>query len=113
LAGVKVSSRQIQAWRATSGGWFLLDKVIGKHELISYAIGINVDGSVKQVEVLDYRESYGYEVRSPAWRGQFVGKKNAPSLTEEIRNISGATLSCRHLTEGVKRLLATYATALK
>ena len=37
------------------------------------------------------------------------------SLTEDFRtlsNISGATLSCRHVTDGVKRLLATYALVL-
>ena len=30
-------------------------------------------------------------------------------LTEDIKNISGATLSSRHITGGVKRLLSTYA----
>jgi hypothetical protein len=34
-------------------------------------------------------------------------------LEEDIQNISGATLSCRHITEGVRRLLALYAAELK
>ena len=34
-------------------------------------------------------------------------------LDEDIQNISGATLSCRHLTDGVKRLLALYDLVLK
>ncbi len=29
-------------------------------------------------------------------------------LTEDIQNISGATLSSKHITDGVRRLLATY-----
>jgi len=64
---------------------------------------------------MDYRESYGFEVRSPAWREQFVGKTAADpvGLDQDIRNISGATLSARHVTDGVKRVLATYAVALK
>ena len=33
-------------------------------------------------------------------------------LTEDIKNISGATLSCLHVTAGVKRLLATHALVL-
>ena len=80
-----------------------------------YAIGLNADGSVKQVEIVDYRESYGYEVRNPEWRKQFVGKtaSSLQSLNQDIRNISGATLSCRHVADGVKRVLATYAIALK
>ena len=34
-------------------------------------------------------------------------------LDRDIKNISGATLSCRHITDGVKRLLAFYEIALK
>jgi Na+-transporting NADH:ubiquinone oxidoreductase subunit NqrC len=34
-------------------------------------------------------------------------------LNEGITNISGATLSCRHVTEGVRRVLATYEVCLK
>jgi len=64
---------------------------------------------------MDYRESYGYEVRNPAWRKQFIGKTYAAplSLDKDVRNISGATLSCRHIAQGVKRVLTTYVTALK
>ena len=48
-------------------------------------------------------------------RAQFVGKNvSAPlKLSQDIKNISGATLSCRHITDGVKRILATYEIALK
>ena len=57
----------------------------------------------------------GYEVRNPEWRKQFVGKTAADPLrlNADIRNISGATLSSRHVTDGVKRVLATYAVALR
>jgi Na+-translocating ferredoxin:NAD+ oxidoreductase RnfG subunit len=115
MAGVPVRSRELKAWRVAAGGWLLVDEVIGKHEIIQYALGLNADGSVKQLEIMDYRESYGFEVRSPGWRKQFVGKTAADpvQLNRDIGNISGATLSSRHVTEGVKRLLATYAVALK
>jgi Na+-transporting NADH:ubiquinone oxidoreductase subunit NqrC len=58
-----------------------------------------------------YRESYGEQVRNPAWRAQFTGKRHGATLalTKDIKNISGATLSSSHITDGVKRLLATYA----
>lgn len=113
-AGSKVTNRNLRAWRAPDGGWFLLDGVTGKHELIAYAVALTADGTLRQIEILDYRESYGGEVRLPAWRQQFVGKKagEAVTLDDDIKNISGATLSCRHVTEGVRRLLATYATVL-
>lgn len=89
--------------------------MVGKHEFITYAVALNANGSVREIEIMDYRESYGYEVRNPEWRKQFVGKTTADPLllNEDIRNISGATLSSRHVTDGVKRVLATYAVALK
>jgi Na+-transporting NADH:ubiquinone oxidoreductase subunit NqrC len=94
-------------------GFVLVDEVIGKFELITYAVGIGTDGAVKQVEVLSYRESHGGEVRLPAWRRQFVGKTAASPLRvgEDIANISGATLSCQHITDGVRRIVAVVALA--
>ena len=94
-------------------GWVLVDKVIGKVELIDYAVGIGLDGAVKQVEILSYRESHGHEVRLPAWRRQFVGKTAASALRvgDDIANISGATLSCQHVTDGVRRIVAVAAQA--
>jgi Na+-transporting NADH:ubiquinone oxidoreductase subunit NqrC len=76
---------------------------------------LNREGAVVGLEVMDYRENYGSEVRQSTWRSQFVGKKYGArfKLMEDIKNISGATLSCRHIAEGVKRLLATHELVLK
>ncbi|TMJ24143.1 MAG: FMN-binding protein [Alphaproteobacteria bacterium] len=65
-------------------------------------------GRIRQVDILQYRESYGGEIRSPSWLAQFAGKTNASPLQvgNDIRNISGATLSSHHVTEGVKRIMA-------
>ena len=111
----KVRHKAVQLWKASGGGYFIVDEVVGKHEFITYAVGLNADGTVKQIEIMTYRESYGYEVRNADWRAQFVGKNaSAPlKLSQDIKNISGATLSCRHITDGVKRILATYEIALK
>ena len=88
--------------------------MVGKHEFITFAVAIDVGGAVKSVEILDYRESYGGQVRDPRWRAQFIGKRaGAPlKLGGEIKNISGATLSSKHVSDGVRRLLATYAIVL-
>ena len=97
----------------TALGFVVTDDVIGKFELISYAVGVALDGTVKQVEILAYRESHGFEIRLPAWRKQFVGKGGAATLRvgEDIANISGATLSCTHVTDGVRRIVAIVALA--
>jgi Na+-translocating ferredoxin:NAD+ oxidoreductase RnfG subunit len=114
-AGVPVRSAKIAAWEALDAGgkhigWLFVDQVLGKHEFITYALSLDVFGAVKGIEVMDYRETYGDEIRNPKWRGQFTGKRHgaALKLDKDIKNISGATLSCRHVTDGVKRLLATY-----
>ncbi len=113
--GARLRTTDLKVWRAADGAVFIVDEVIGKHEFITYAVAIRADGAVKGIEILEYRESYGYEVRHPGWRGQFVGKTTAAplELDKDIRNIGGATLSCRHITEGVKRLLVTHELALR
>lgn len=91
-------------------GWLFIDQVLGKHEMITYALALDPTGVVKGIEILDYRETYGGEIRNPNWRRQFAGKSaaNRPTLGKDIKNISGATLSSRHVTDGVRRLLVTF-----
>jgi Na+-translocating ferredoxin:NAD+ oxidoreductase RnfG subunit len=109
-SGASVRNRQLRAWRVSTGGWFLVDEVVGKHEFIPFALGLDEQGTVKGVEILEYREAYGGQIREPNWRRQFVGRRPGARLRleKDVRNISGATLSCKHVTDGVNRLLATY-----
>ncbi|SFS08715.1 FMN-binding domain-containing protein [Dyella sp. OK004] len=111
---VNVLTPNLKAWRVSTGGWFIADQVVGKHEFIPFAVAIDAQGAVRSVEILEYRETFGDQVRNEAWRAQFVGKTHdAPlKLNSDIKNISGATLSSRHITDGVKRLLTTYALVL-
>jgi Na+-translocating ferredoxin:NAD+ oxidoreductase RnfG subunit len=113
-SGTAVRNRQLNAWRASTGGWFIADEVVGKHDFIPLAVALDREGDVKGIEVLEYREAYGDQIRNPAWRQQFTGKGPAARLRldKEIRNISGATLSCRHVTDGVNRILSSYAIVL-
>jgi Na+-translocating ferredoxin:NAD+ oxidoreductase RnfG subunit len=119
LSGQRVRTRGQQVWKARAGGrpvgFFVVDYVIGKHLVIDYAVALEPDGRVRQVEILEYRESYGGEITARSWLDQFVGKsgRDPIALDRDIRNISGATLSSRHVTEGVKRILAFYATCLR
>jgi Na+-transporting NADH:ubiquinone oxidoreductase subunit NqrC len=114
-SSARVSKSKISAWeaRGASGklGTMFIDQVYGKHEFITYAVALGPDGDVRQIEIMDYRETYGDQIRIPKWRAQFTGKRHGQPLkfTQEIKNISGATLSCLHITDGVRRVLATYA----
>ena len=91
-------------------GSVIIDKVVGKFELITYAVGIDAQGTIKGVEILSYRESHGGEIRLPGWRKQFSGKTAAEPLRigDDIALISGATLSCTHVTDGVRRITAIW-----
>jgi hypothetical protein len=44
-------------------------------DLAEYADG----GRIHRVDILQHRESYGGEVRSPSWLGQFVDKTQRQS----------------------------------
>lgn len=97
------------------GSWLLIDEVVGKHEMITNAAALSSTGNVLGIEILEYVESYSYEVAEPQWRKQFVGKTvNDPiKLNYDIQNIGGAILSCKHITDGVKRIAVFYELALK
>jgi len=111
--------KRYRVWEATlrgkRQGVVIVDEVYGKHEFITYALAIGPNGKIAGVEILEYRESYGGEVRNPQWRGQFLGKGSSDSveLDKDIRNISGATLSCQHVTEGIRRNLALFDVAIQ
>lgn len=119
LSGQKVQTKGEQVWKAFAEsrflGFFILDYVIGKHLVIDYAVALDPQGRVLRVEILQYRESYGGEITNEDWLKQFVGKTSRDPLEigQDIRNISGATLSSRHVTDGIKRVLALYETRLK
>ena len=114
-SGVPVRITAPKVWNVNGGGWFIIDEVLGKHEFITYAIGLAADGAVRRIEIMEYRETYGGDIRDAQWRRQFVGKtgRSVLKLDADITNISGATLSCRHMTDGVKRVLAMHDVALR
>jgi Na+-translocating ferredoxin:NAD+ oxidoreductase RnfG subunit len=118
-AGVRQRSATVRVWRAQQEqqtlGWLLVDEVIGKHEMITYATAISVDGRVLGVEILSYRETHGGQIRGQAWRDQFKNKAltQPVKLGQDIVNISGATLSCRNVTDGVRRLLVIHDLLLR
>lgn len=110
-AGVAQRWDQQEIWRVEKNGrllgYFIVDSVIGKHEFITYGVGLTTNGHVRSMEVLIYNETRGGEVRNASWRAKLAGKSLADPfvLDKDVPNISGATLSCKNLMMGVKRLL--------
>lgn len=112
---VRKRSSNIRALKSSDNHWLIYDQVIGKHENIDLAVGITNQGAVKGVEILVYRESYGCEILHPKWLGQFLAKGSSDpiEIESDIVNISGATLSCVHVTDGVSRLTHTWDQVLR
>jgi len=111
LSGDKVRERTLKVWRMGNHGVFFVDHVPGKNETITYAAAFDATGKVLGVEILDYRETYGGQIRNDKWRGQFAGKSVRAGQIEfdkDIKNISGATISCRNVTRGMRRLSVTF-----
>ncbi len=119
LAGPQPPHRSLRAWRALHGaellGFVFVDEVIGKEDFITYAVAIDASGRLSAPEVLAYRESHGGEIRNAAWLRQFAGRRGLEQLRvqTDIKNIAGATLSCQHVTEGVRWLAALWQVALQ
>jgi len=90
-------------------GYAFVDDVIGRTEPITYLVAVTPGATVIGVDLLTFRESHGYQVERQAWRDQFHGRRLAPELHlgRAIDSITGATLSARALTRGIRRLLAT------
>lgn len=96
-------------------GYAIIDNVIGKEKPITYVVSISPEGVVNEVEILEYRESHGGQVKNKAYRKQFVGKSPSDPLQigRDIRHVSGATISSKSIAFGVKRALMVWEVLYK
>ena len=88
-------------------GYALVQNTIGKHKPMTYMVGVDRQGRVSNVELLVFREARGSEVRTKRFNAQYEGKtvSDPIRINKDIINISGATMSVRSISAGVKRVL--------
>ncbi|MBT5471942.1 MAG: FMN-binding protein [Nitrospina sp.] len=107
----KIDANRINFYVGRKGdnilGYAVFDHEIGKSFPITFMTVLNVDGTVRDVEILVYREPRGWEVRYPSFMDQFTGR-DAESDYRTVNSITGATLSVRALRKGVSRATAFY-----
>lgn len=107
--GTKLAKTEWNFYIARSNGridgYAVIDSEVGKTEPITFLTAITPEGRVKEVEILVYREPIGSEVHEKRFLRQYRGKKKSDPIRvgQDIANISGATLSARAVTNGVKR----------
>ena len=109
--GWKFPEESFRAFKAESNGkvdgYAVIQETIGKHRPITYIVGVTPDGKVSNIEILVYRESKGSEVRMKRFNSQYEGKTTLDPIriNKDIINITGATMSVRSVSAGVKRAL--------
>lgn len=85
----------------------MVTNTIGKHKHMTYMVGVDNRGVCTDVELLVFREAKGSEVRRKRFNAQYEGKtvSDPIRINKDIINISGATMSVRSISAGVKRVL--------
>lgn len=93
--------------KGQSDGYAIVQNTIGKHRPITYMVGVDKEGEVTNFEVLIYREARGNEIATKRFNYQYQGKdvRDPIRINRDIINISGATMSVRSASAGVKRVL--------
>ncbi len=88
-------------------GYALIQNTIGKHKPMTYMVGVDHIGHVLNIELLVFREARGSEVRTKRFNVQYEGKTvlDPVRINKDIINISGATMSVRSMSAGIKRVL--------
>src|SRR3954453_9088795 len=94
--------------KGQADGYAVILNEIGKHENITFIVGVAPKGKVIEVAVMEYRESRGEEVKEQRFLSQFKGKKSGDPIrvNQDIVNYTGATLSSYAIARGVRRALA-------
>jgi Na+-translocating ferredoxin:NAD+ oxidoreductase RnfG subunit len=89
-------------------GYLYAAREIGKVEYLDFIVALDTRGNVSRVLVTAYRESVGGEVSSKRFLRQYRGKnaRHRLRLHREVDAITGATLSSRAVTTGVRKALS-------
>lgn len=88
-------------------GYAMVTNTIGKYKHMTYMVGVDQHGEITNVELLIFRDARGSEVGRKRFNYQYEGKTVSDPLriNKDIINISGATMSVRSMSAGVKRVL--------
>ncbi|WP_370979319.1 FMN-binding protein [Agaribacterium sp. ZY112] len=98
----RLGRARLRYWQQGQIRTWILDEV-GKERPITMAISVE-QGHIRGIEVLEYRESRGSEIRYPFFRKQFLGASLSEDtkLDRRIDGITGATLSVRAMKKVAK-----------
>lgn len=98
ILGHRFSALRVRYWADDAKSAWVLDEV-GKELPITIGVAV-ANGAIADVEVLEFRESRGWEVRYPFFTDQFADARLDPNRTldRRIDGITGATMSVDAVT---------------
>ena len=110
--GWRVAPESVVVHRARRGdkdlGYAVITEEVGRFKPITFLVQVSARGQVEMVLVMVYRESRGDGVKRQRFLKQFRQKDTESHLrlNRDVVGVSGATMSSRGITMGVKRVLA-------
>ena len=84
-------------------GYFIVPSEFSKYKKFDYLIIYNNFAEILKVEILNYRESHGFEICNKRWLKQFIGNNSDSEFefNSKVDAISGATISVNSLKTSV------------
>ena len=84
-------------------GYFIVQSEFSKYKKFDYFIIYNNSAEILKVEILNYRESQGFEICNKRWLKQFIGNNSDSEFefNSKVDAISGATISVNSLRTSV------------
>lgn len=88
-------------------GWALVLDEMGKIKPITFLVGVDIQGKVLAVYVLEYRDMFGSEIKRRSFLRQFQGKSlnNLLTVGRDIDAVTQATISSQSAARAVKKSL--------
>ncbi|MFP4560197.1 MAG: FMN-binding protein [Thiohalorhabdus sp.] len=116
-ADAELESRLFTVYKGLDGdtvtGYAFIDTRTIRTKPATFMVVLSPEGKVRQTRVLAWKEPPEYKP-GERWLAQFEGHGLEPHtrLGGEIQSMSGASLTSRTLTDGVRRALAVHAVKL-
>ena len=88
-------------------GWAVILDEMGKVKPITFLVGIDAQGKVAGVAVLEYRDMFGSEIKRRSFLRQFQEKSSKDTLQvgRDIDAVTGATISSQAAASAVKKAI--------
>lgn len=88
-------------------GWAVKLDEMGKIKPITFLVGIGVEGKVAAVNVLEYHDIFGTEIKRRSFLRQFQGKslRDKINVGQDIDAVTSATISSEAAASAVRKAL--------